>query len=267
MEDKTHVLINNLLYSCIGEKQRGNEQFVHEHALGCVIEGEIHRITNSGLTIDKAGTIALVRRNQLIKTIKVPPPGGEFKMVNIFISQDFLRRYAAQHKFDPAARYTGENVHMLPTDPFLKGYFYSLLPYFDHPENLRPAMAELKTTEAVELLLHMQPGLKDFFFDFSEPHKIDLEAYMNQHYMYNVPALRFAQLTGRSLASFKRDFEKIFNTAPGQWLQQKRLAEAYYLIKKKGRKPSDVYLDVGFENLSHFSYTFKKTYGIAPSMV
>jgi AraC-like DNA-binding protein len=132
---------------------------------------------------------------------------------------------------------------------------------------MNPALTELKTKEALELLLRLEPGLKYFLFDFSEPYKIDLEAYMHKNYMFNVPTARFAQLTGRSLASFKRDFQKIFSTSPGQWLQQKRLAEAYYQIRQQGRKPSDVYLDVGFENLSHFSYSFKKAYGVAPSMI
>jgi AraC-like DNA-binding protein len=117
------------------------------------------------------------------------------------------------------------------------------------------------------LLLRLNPAFYDFLFDFSEPYKIDLEAYMNQNYMFNVPAAQFAKLTGRSLASFKRDFEKVFHTSPGQWLQQKRLSEAYYLIREKGQKPSEVYLDVGFENLSHFSYTFKKAFGVVPSKV
>jgi AraC-like DNA-binding protein len=85
--------------------------------------------------------------------------------------------------------------------------------------------------------------------------------------MYNVPAGQFAKLTGRSLAGFKRDFEKVFKSPPGQWLQKKRLAEAHFLITRKRRKPSEVYLEVGFENLSHFSYAFKKAYGVAPSLV
>jgi AraC-like DNA-binding protein len=178
-----------------------------------------------------------------------------------------LRRYSAENKLSPARKYTGDSKRLLPPDPFLKGYFDSLLPYFNHDAQPKAAMAELKTKEAVELLLNLDPELKDFLFDFSEPYKIDLEAYMNQHYMYNVPSAQFARLTGRSLASFKRDFEKVFRASPGQWLQQKRLSEAYYQIKEQGRKPSDVYLNVGFENLSHFSYTFKKTFGVAPSMI
>lgn len=267
MDEKGHIQFNNLLYSCGAEKQRGNEQFVYEHALGYVVSGEMQMATTNGPVIFKAGTIGLVRRNQLIKTTKVPPPGGAFKSLSIFLSQDFLRRYSAENKLGQVGPYMGAPLYMLRPDAYMKGYFDSLLPYFAQDTQPNAPLAELKTREAVELLLHHDPGLKNILFDFSEPGKIDLESFMNRNYMYNVPAAKFATLTGRSLAGFKRDFGKIFHTSPGQWLLQKRLAEAHYLISKKGRKPSDVYLDVGFENLSHFSYSFKKTFGVAPSML
>ena len=102
-------------------------------------------------------------------------------------------------------------------------------------------------------------------FDFNEPGKIDLEAFMKKNFHFNVEMKRFAYLTGRSLATFKRDFEKIFDMPPSRWLLQRRLQEAYYLIKEKGKTASDIYLDVGFEDLSHFSFAFKKIYGVAPS--
>jgi len=46
---------------------------------------------------------------------------------------------------------------------------------------------------------------------------------------------------------------------------QKRLKEAYFLMDKKGFKASDVYIEVGFEDLSHFSFAFKKQFGLAPT--
>jgi AraC-like DNA-binding protein len=267
MEDQSHIQFSNMLYSCVTDRRRGNEQFVHEHVLGYIIAGEVHSSSNTGTQIFKEGMIGLVRRNQLVKSVKVPGLRGEFKAINLFLEQDFLRRYAAENKLPPVPRYTGEQMIELTGDPFIKGYFESLVPYFDHSAQMNPALAELKTREAVELLLRAKPDLKNLLFDFSEPYKIDLEAYMNQHYMYNVSTAQFAQLTGRSLAGFKRDFEKVFGMPPGKWLQQKRLHEAYYQISEKGRKPSDVYLDVGFENLSHFSYSFKKAFGVVPSSI
>ena len=267
MEIQNYFQVNNLLYSCFCEKQRGHEQFVPEHSLGYIVAGEIHLQTSDGLSVLKEGGMGIIRKNHLVKSIKVPPPGGEFKSINIFLSQDFLRRYSAENKLPAAEKYTGEPMRPVSLDPFIKGYFDSLLPWFNSAEQLSASMADLKTREAVELLLRMEPDIYEFLFDFSEPYKIDLEEYMNKHYMFNIPMNQFARLTGRSLASFKRDFEKVFQTSPGQWLQHKRLSEAYYQIKEKGRKASDVYLDVGFENLSHFSYSFKKTFGVAPSML
>jgi len=123
----------------------------------------------------------------------------------------------------------------------------------------------LKVKEAVMILLQINPELKNALFDFNEPGKIDLEAYMSKNYKFNVDISRFAYLTGRSLATFKRDFERIFNTTPNRWLQQKRLNDAHYLLKEKGFKVSEVYLEVGFKDFSHFSFAFKKAFGIAPS--
>jgi len=123
----------------------------------------------------------------------------------------------------------------------------------------------IKQKEAILLLLQLVPSFKNVLFDFSEPGKIDLEGFMERNYHYNVQMQRFAYLTGRSLATFKRDFEKFFSKPPSRWLQERRLQEAYYMIKEQRKTPSDVYLDVGFEDLSHFSFVFKKKYGIPPS--
>jgi AraC family transcriptional regulator, exoenzyme S synthesis regulatory protein ExsA len=123
----------------------------------------------------------------------------------------------------------------------------------------------VKQKEAILLLLQLVPSFKNVLFDFSEPGKIDLEGFMERNYHYNVQMQRFAYLTGRSLATFKRDFEKSFGKPPSRWLKERRLEEAYYLIKEQRKTPSDVYLDLGFEDLSHFSFVFKKKYGIPPS--
>lgn len=97
------------------------------------------------------------------------------------------------------------------------------------------------------------------------PHKIDLEKFMLHNFHFNVPVEKFAQLTGRSLAAFKRDFMKTFGTPPRHWLQNKRLNEAKHLIENKHLTPSAIYLDLGFESLSHFSHSFKKKFGKAPT--
>lgn len=79
-------------------------------------------------------------------------------------------------------------------------------------------------------MLKTNPGLANTLFDFSSPHKIDLESFMNQNFHFNVKMDKFAYLTGRSLAAFKLDFNQEFGISPGRWLIRKSLKEAYKLL-------------------------------------
>ncbi len=88
---------------------------------------------------------------------------------------------------------------------------------------------------------------------------------MNRNYKFNFGIKRFAFLTGRSLSAFKREFKETFDETPNRWLIHRRLQEAHFLIEKKNKKPSEIYLELGFETLSHFSFAFKKQFGLTPT--
>lgn len=256
-----------ILYSCYTHRSREGEQFVPEHVFGYQLSGTLD-ITMSGKTYSlNEGTFSLFRKNQLARFIKQPPPGGEFRSVSIFLDQESLHEISAEQNLKTAQPYSGDGAFILKPNGLFKNYIDSLKPYIDGQDEFNPILTKLKVKEAIMVLLETNPALKDVLFDFSAPGKIDLEAYMNEHYKFNVDISRFAYLTGRSLATFKRDFEKIFHTSPNKWLQQKRLNDAYFLIKEKGWRSSDVYTEVGFKDLSHFSFAFKKAYGVAPSHI
>ena len=60
-------------------------------------------------------------------------------------------------------------------------------------------MTNAKLREGLLLLLKTNPQLADVLFDFSEPYKIDLRAFMQENYRFNVRTERFAYLSGRGL--------------------------------------------------------------------
>jgi AraC-like DNA-binding protein len=256
-----------IAYSCYYQKSREGEQFVQDHVLNYLISGS--SVLNDGVKEYICGedSVQLIPRNQLMKFIKYPPVQGEFQSLSIYLDQKTLKNVSLEYGISASRRSFEKPIISITVNPLLKAYMVSLLAYQQNGNFSNGQLIELKQKEGILLLIRSNPALIDILFDFNEPHKIDLEAFMNKNYHFNVHLGRFAYLTGRSLATFKRDFEKQFNTTPGRWLQQKRLQQAHYLIAEKGKTASDVYLDLGFEDLSHFSYAFKKAYGKTPSQL
>jgi AraC-like DNA-binding protein len=256
-----------IAHSCYVTHSREGEQFIPEHVFTCQVSGTM--IMNDGVReyIFKPGDFRFGRRNRLVKFNKLPPEGGEFRSFSVRFNQPFLRNFCIEAGYKAEKHIDGNAVIELKPDPLYKSYFDSLSPYLQLNGKEDTGLVALKLREATLLLLKVDPGMKDILFDFSEPGKIDLEAFMNRNFHFNVDLSRFAYLTGRSLATFKRDFEKLFHLTPSRWLQRRRLQEAYYLIKEKGKTASDIYLDLGFEDLSHFSFVFKKQYGAAPTKI
>lgn len=254
-------------YSCYYNKTKDGEQFISEHVFSYQITGKLVMNDGEKEYVFNEEDFRLSKRNTLIKYTKYPPADGQYKNLSVFLDQDTLRSFGEEYGYTSEKHVQTPPIINLRSHALLKNYMTSLQPYDQYAQPGNNILLSLKVKEAIAILLQTNPQLKDILFDLSEPGKIDLEGFMNKNFHFNVSLDRFSYLTGRSLSTFKRDFEKTFNTPPGKWLQHKRLQEAYFRIKEKGVAPSDVYIDVGFEDLSHFSFAFKKMYGVAPSRV
>jgi len=262
----TAVEIPYINYSCYFNTFREGEQFVSYHSLSMVVTGELELNDGNHRRVFGKGELYFACKNRLLKFTKRPTDEAGFKSLSIRFSDELLQELARSEDYHPPqAESTITAFKDLSGAKYLSFFMESLLQYQDLLENKTPELVLLKQREALLLLLKEAPQLRDTLLNFADPHKINLEAFMQQNYHFNVGLERFAYLTGRSLATFKRDFQKIFHTSPRSWLQQKRLQQAHYLIKEKQQRPSSVYLDLGFEDLSHFSFAFKKEFGFAPS--
>ncbi len=260
--------VDRIMFSCEFDSKREGEQFVPMHVLSCIVSGSLKVIAGGGINVFGSGDMIVARANQLGKFVKYPDvETGTFKAISLSFDQALLQDFSVEYQISADGTYLGPDSQVISSNVMLQDFFKSLLPYFDPANKLNGPLTTLKVKEALLLLLSINPGLKNMFFDFRQPGKINLEEFMQRNFMFNVPIGRFAQLTGRSLAAFKRDFNQVFRQPPGKWLQRRRLEEAHYLISQKEKRSSDIYLDLGFEDLSHFSFAFKKAYGVAPSMM
>ena len=266
MEFKTKYITSDIKLSCYEDKLFKTEVTFEHHMLVWFISGETKIIQAGASYLFKAGDIFLIPRNQLATIINYPKDGLPHKTVAMHLTVKRLRDFYANLNVKPRAD-MWHKIRYFKDHPLLQSCFSSLIPYFDLPDNFPENIASLKIVEALTILRTIDPDVDGILGNFEEPGKIDLAGFMETHFMFNMPLEKFGYLTGRSLSTFNRDFRKIFNTTPQKWLTKKRLELAHYQITEHAKKPVDVYLEVGFEDLSHFSFAFKKHFGYIPTTV
>ncbi|WP_460972136.1 helix-turn-helix domain-containing protein [Spirosoma migulaei] len=256
----------NQIHSCHLGPEISPEQVISEHYFMVLLKGSMKAYDGRKRYSMQSGDCFIARKNHLIRYTKFKED-DQFVKIIITLDEPFLKRFTERHSYPTGTSTYGDSFLFVNKNPFIKQYIQSLEPYYTSDSELDETFADIKREELLLILLRSQPELASIFFNFSSPHKIDLEEYMQQNFRFNVSLERFAFLTGRSVSSFKRDFKKTFGMPPGRWLLKKRLDEAYFQLSRQHQKPSTVYLEVGFEDLSHFSFLFKKTFGKTPSEV
>lgn len=267
MDFVTQYITADIKLSEFKGKHFKTEVMFEHHILVWFISGETKVILADATCIFNAGDVFLIPRNQLATVINYPKDGLPNKAVAMHLTKERLKDFYSRHKAVGRGIQPLQKVYSFTRHPLLQSCLASLIPYFDLGENLPANIADIKIEEAISILRSIDKSVDGLLANFEEPGKINLSDFMERHYMFNMALERFGYLTGRSLATFRRDFKKIYDTTPQKWLTEKRLKLAHYQIAEKNRKPNDVYFEAGFENLSHFSYAFKNHFGYPPNVL
>src|SRR5690606_31115936 len=264
MEFQTKYITKDIKLSCFEDKLFKTEVVFDHQMLVWFISGETKIIQADQNYLFKAGDIFLIPRNQLATIINYPKDELPHISVVMHLSIDSVREFYANLNVKIKVSAT-QNIRSFEKSPLLERCLASLIPYFDIQEEFPENIASLKITEAISILRTIDKDIDNILANFEEPHKIDLSSFMEKNFMFNMPLEKFSYLTGRSLTTFKRDFHQLYSITPQRWLTKKRLELALYQLTAKNRKPVEVYLETGFENLSHFSFAFKKHFGLTPT--
>jgi AraC-like DNA-binding protein len=258
----------DVFFSCYFTDEIKCSRMIKEHSLVYVYSGELLLEEKDKQIKVHSGECVFLRKDIRVTMTKQPKDEEKFKAVFMLFKRDFLRKFyqGLDKKSIPSGiEKHSDSVILLPKTPDIESLFQSMTPYFDTSVKPAKELMQLKMQEGVYSLLNIDKKFYPGIFDFTQPWKIDLMDFMDENYMYDLSLEEIANFTGRSLASFKRDFKKVSSLPPQKWLIEKRLHAAYDKIYDENKKISDVYLEVGFKNLSHFSSAFKRQFGHAPT--
>jgi AraC-like DNA-binding protein len=237
-----------------------NDYVVH------VLSGKkTYKTLNGEWTLEPGQTLYLKKGAEIIHQYF----DDEYCMLGFFLSDDLIREtyqeVSGKTNLQPEMGPRAFTAIPVQSSGFLEGYFHSMLHYFRGINRPPDHMLILKLKELLITLMNSDPVITGYFRHLAETDKPSLEQIMEKNFCFNLKLEDYAELSHRSLSSFKRDFIKIFDQSPGKWLSQRRIQYAANLLHNSNMSVSQVAFESGFEDLSHFSRLFKKLTGSNPT--
>ena len=258
----------SIIDQCIVTAGEKGTFFLEQHLLYVVLGGNV-KLTcgRQSWTVGKNEMILLRKAHSVSYEKQGNPETGLFESQLFAINDDLLAEFlTSQHvSFPPMTEEYGAKVS--PMSERLVAYCWSLAPYFNDPSQVNPGLLRLKV---MELLYNVMDCSKNIFrqmLQLRHPVKTDLHRVVEDNYTSPVTLEDLAYLSGRSLSTFKRDFQETYGESPAKWIRTRRLQKAHQMLEASNLSVADVAYSLGFENPTHFSRIFKEHFGTPPSAI
>lgn len=183
-----------------------------------------------------------------------------------FFSEEKLKEFLEKHSKNKQTVKDEIPYFTIRNDSYINLYLNSLSIISEAPMAFMENLLSVKFEELMLYLLQkygrkFELYLHSLIIKETSPFKKIVESKIHS----NLKLEEIAFLCNMSLSTFKRYFIKEYKVSPGKWLKDKRLQKAKETLEKDNLKPSDIYLDFGYNNLSNFSIAFKNKFGFNPS--
>ena len=186
----------------------------------------------------------------------------------LFFSEKKLTDFLSKYTKDVKPYQEKVPYFVIENDDYIASFISSLSSITFEDSPYCDAMLALKFDEILLYLLDKYGSEFEHYLHALISKEVSpFKSIVEDHVHSNLKLEEIAFLCNMSLSTFKRHFTAEYKEAPGKWLKDKRLQKAKELLQGGDLKASDIYLDVGYNNLSNFSVAFKNKFGISPTEI
>lgn len=182
-----------------------------------------------------------------------------------FFDSAFLADFLAKNKLTLPTHIAPENCKVLQKTPAIRAFMESLA-HVPTGSAADSQLVRLKTEELLHYIVNAY-GVEALAFLLATPTDaadVAFRRVVENHVAQKLSLEELAFLCNMSVSTFKRHFEKTYHTSPSKWFLDQRLAHAAQQLRYHHARPSDLYLEHGFESLSSFIQAFKRKFGTTP---
>lgn len=152
-------------------------------------------------------------------------------------------------------------------DFLIQKYIEGLLFYFENPSLVNDDILVLKLKEIILLLSQTRnaESIQVILSQLFSPATYTFKQIIAAHLFLQVSIEELARKTNLSLSSFKREFAKLYNDSPANYIKTQRLEKAAELLLASENRITDIALDCGFNDLANFTKSFHDKYNVTPT--
>jgi len=236
-----------------------------------VLDGSKDIDAGSTVLFQAGPTQALfLRRGSYVMDAALSAETGRYRCMVFFFDEAFLSEFTERHGVvapNPQAMPGGSpQVFAIPLSGPLQACIQSFFPYFEYHGAHLKNLLRLKLDEIILNILDADAGNAFLFFlkQMVSDKKHLLSRLVEENLREQITVEELAKKSGLSLSTFKREFKELFQTSPKEWMNQKRLERARFLLASTDKNVTEIAHEVGFDSLSHFIEFFKDNYKVTP---
>lgn len=264
---KTVLSHNNscILYKKLTENLLNQERIATSHCIVFVVKGEVAVKTYEGERLT-------VRGNEMLFM-----PGDTYLVSDFIRNEDCIEIFLVFFDHEIVLKFLNSEINKyrmesiaapaickLKTSNKVMHYFAALKNiYFDFENN--KDILNLKILEFLHLvyLKNKKEIIDTLYSSANNKKKRNIESIMIDYYNKNITITDFANLSGRSVSTFNREFISKYGQTPKQWLIKRKMEKAGELLSN-GVNVTNCAIEVGYSNVSHFIKAYKSVYGETP---
>jgi len=162
---------------------------------------------------------------------------------------------------------SNKSTEIINNDYLIQKYIEGLLFYFENPALINEDILVLKLKEIILLLSQTRSAaaIQLILSQLFSPASYTFRQVVDANIYSNITVEELARQNNLSLSSFKREFSKLYNDSPANYIKNKRLEKAAGLLLTSGERITSIAFECGFNDLASFTKSFRDKYNITPT--
>jgi len=196
--------------------------------------------------------------------------GSDSKIVIVTFHPDILKKVYDKEIpliFKPNNQITNQSRGVINNDFLIQKYIEGLLFYFENPSLVNDEILVLKLREIILLLSQSQEAetIQVILSQLFSPTTYTFKQIIEANLFSPISVEDLAQKINLSVSSFKREFKKLYNDSPANYIKTKRLERAAELLLISNERITDIAFACGFNDLANFTKSVHDRFSTSPS--